>query len=109
MKYTLYCDYGRFGTPGRHYLRIGSWIVPPGKLVLQHGVMTWAEYRYITTLGYCPVYGSDSMHIIRIYQDADDRGTTKYRRGDKYKSCGILHRRDKDRYAGTVRLFEGGF
>ena len=105
MRYTLYCDYGHLGKPGMHYLYIGEWLRPGGKLVLHHGIMTDQEYFYIRTLHYCPVYNIEGSHLIRIYQDGDDRGTTKYRRSGKYQSVGFLRLNSYNLYVGRVTIY----
>lgn len=104
MKFTYYCEPGRFLSPRAHYVFIGEWIRPEGYIVLQHGNMSYCEYKNITEQGFIRIYEnreSDYTYIETLITRSDMR---KYQDQHRRK-VGILIRKSYNLYMGGVCLY----
>ena len=104
MKFTYYCKPGKFLSPRAHYVFIGEWIRPEGYIVLQHGNMSYLEYKRITEQGFIRILesrASDYTYIEPLITRADMR---KYH-AEKSIKVGILIRKDYNLYIGRVCLY----
>lgn len=108
MRYTLYCEYGRLGRPGAHFLHVGEWIRPDGHVVLCHGTMTDDEWESVNMSGYCVLVDDSRTHTVRVRQLSDARSTRwlqeKRPSIDGNLVCGILRRKSGTIYSGYVTL-----
>ena len=107
MRYTLYCEYGHNGRPGKHYLYIGGWIHPPHSVVLCHGTLTEEEWDAVNVSGYCVLVDNVHNHTVEVRKMSEGR-TARWihsRNGiSTYNICGILQRVSDKMYAGDITL-----
>lgn len=104
MKFTYYCVPGRMLSPRAHYIFIGEWIRPEGYIVLQHGNMSYLEYKHITEQGFIRIYenrASDYTYIETLVSRSDMRKYQDLHR----QTVGILIRKSYNLYMGRVCLY----
>ena len=104
MKFTYYCEPGRFLSPRQHFVFIGDWIRPDGYIILQHGNISYLENRKIERQGFIRIFedsGSDYTYIETIVNRSD---VQRYRDMRKRK-VGILTRKSYNLYAGRIWVY----
>lgn len=104
MKFTYYCEPGRFLSPRTHYVFIGDWIRPEGCIVLQHGNISYLERKKIIEQSFIRVFedrGTAYTYIETIVSRPD---LQKYR--DLYRrKVGVLTQKSYNLYAGHVWVY----
>ena len=69
-KYTLCCNAGRLFTPGRHFLIMNRWIIPPVEsslVILCHGIMSEDEYNTYRNQERIMIYQNLAFSWIGLY------------------------------------------
>lgn len=109
MKFTYYCKPGRFLSPREHYIYIGDWIMPEGYIVLQHGNLSYLEYKKILDNGFIRIFEdqkSDYTYIETIVSRSD---LQKYRDMNLHRGLvGTLTQISYNLYAGHVWIYGRG-
>ena len=104
MKFTYFCEPGRYLSPQTHFIFMGGWIRPEGCIVLQHGNMSYLEHQKIITQGFIRIFedkGSDYTYIETLVDRPDlQRYRDEYRR-----KVGLLIRKDYNLYVGNVWVY----
>ena len=104
MKFTYYCEPGRFLSPQDHFIFFGDWIRPEGCIVLQHGTISYLEHKKIEEQGFIRIFedrGADYTYIETIVGRSD---LQRYR--DKYRRrVGVLDRKSYNLYVGRVWVY----
>ena len=69
-KFTLCCNRGHIFRPGKHFLMIDRWMLPPDNtsvLILCHGIMSEQEYRQFMSQERIMVFQNLSYHWVGLY------------------------------------------
>lgn len=105
-KYTLYARHGRLFNSDVHFLQIGDWLMfRPDMVILQHGMLSDAEYRQIKTQTLVNVYQHPSYHTISIVAPYDDKYFSRQpdpQRLTQY--AGVLHRESDELFTGRIHV-----
>ena len=104
MRFTYFCEPGRFLSPRTHYIFLGGWIRPEGYIVLQHGNISYLEYKKITGQGFIRVFedrGSDYTYIETIVNRPD----LQVYRDIHRRKVGVLARKRYNLFVGRVWVY----
>ena len=69
-KFTLCCNRGHIFRPGRHFLMMDRWMLPPDNnsvLILSHGIMSEQEYRQYMSQERIMVFQNLSFSWVGLY------------------------------------------
>lgn len=97
-RYTLMCEPGYLFRPGRHYLIMDVWIMPPSFLVLSHGIMSEVEYQHFRKQLAIPIYQSVSYCWIGLYPAHESK---KY---SETQYCGVLRKKSDREWSGFIHV-----
>ena len=104
MKFTYFCESGRNLSPRTHFLYIGEWIRPKGFIILQHGNISYLEYKKLTGQGFVRIFenrGADYTYIETIMNRPD---LQEYRDNQR-RRVGVLTLKRYNLYAGRVWIY----
>lgn len=106
MKFTYYCEPGRFLSPRTHFIYIGGWIRPEGYIVLQHGNLSYLEHKKITEQGYIRIFENHGVDYSYIEPIAFRSDLQRYRDLNLHRGCvGTLIQKNYNLYAGRVLVY----
>lgn len=105
MKFTYFCEPGRFLSPRQHYCYIGDWIRPAGGIVLQHGTFSPAEWSEIQRNGFIRVYEDwkNDLTYLESFSCRDDM--RKHQQKYRIRSGTLRQTRYNNMYTGMVMIY----